>query len=235
MNHILLFSFISLSLQGIIVEHHCIRAIKSYIPATLNPKDVLIVLDLDDTVAMSILDPKITPWFNKVLWPKDIPDVPFKHRFNYIVQLKPMEQCTLPFLKELQKDGYPTIILTFRHASIAMRTHDQLTKLGIDFSNGLSLPNHTFMPPSMDPVPFHKGILLTSRQDKGLVLDHFIDQHKLAPKLVVFADDLIKNAQAVDSAMKAKKIDCVAIHHTKKRDHGISKKIGRSLAAIFGY
>lgn len=235
----LLFSLIfclATTSNGIIVEHDSIQAIENYIPHTIAKEDVLVVLDLDDTVGMSVLDPTFSPWFNKVLVPrKNQPRLSLKERINYILQLKPMESCTVTFLKGLQAQQIPVIILTARVANLHLRTHAQITRIGLDLSTSLKLENHTIEIPTMIPTPFHQGILLCSKQDKGIVLHHFMKKNNLAPKKIIFVDDTLENIQAVDAAMRTATIDCTAIHYTRKKEYGLMGKIKYSFKTLFGY
>lgn len=224
------------ALNGIIVHHDTIQVIKNYIPADMQKEDVLIVLDLDDTIAMSILDPVFKPWFNKVLVPhKDLPKLNFKHRFNYIAQLKPMESTTIELLKDLQKQGIPIIILTARMANLAQRTHEQVSRIGLDLSQSLSLANHTIPACPELPVPFHQGMLLCSEQNKGAVLSSFLKHNSLSPKKVIFVDDRTDHVASVNRAMQTMDIDCTTIHYTRKKEYGIMSKIKYSFKTLFGY
>jgi hypothetical protein len=221
--------------QSTIVKHSKISSIERYIPADIPKKDILVVLDLDDTVGMSVLDQNLAPLWDKVLAPrKQAPKLKFKERLNYILKLKPMEDETVNFLQKIQASGIPVIILTARTANLYKRTYDQLKKIGLDFSSSLSLGNHTLTSKTLKPVPFFNGILLCSKQNKGETLNLFITNNNLSPKKIIFVDDVSENIVAVDQATKELSIDCTSIMYTRKKKYGWTGRAKYSLKSLFG-
>lgn len=201
---------LSLALSGTIVEHKSIKAIKQYIPAHIPQKDILIVMDLDNTIGMSVPD-GITS-----------------------LKLKPLEPCTVDFIREIQHNGTPIIVLTARKTYKQALTHKQIAGIGLDFSKSFPLQAHTIQKSSTLPIPYQDGIILASNQNKGMVLKTFLTHNNIRPKKIIFVDDKLENVKAVDKAAKEMAINCTSIHFTLIKNNGIAQKIKNSLKSLFG-
>ena len=137
-----------------------------------------------------------------------------------------VETITAPIIKELQHRGIkvialtrgtnntiPTKYVTGTHGIIESAQDWRYTKLllvGINFSTSFPISEIVFnqlpiVRGSSHPM-FYKGILLTAGNDKGIVLDTFLNFIKWRPSKIVFFDDKKKHLDAVQREMKQRDI-----------------------------
>ncbi len=139
-------------------------------------------------------------------------------------------------LKELQgleKNGVQVMALTARSLLIANRTIQQLRHLHIDFSKGdhrikrIEKMNFGLAFPSK----YKGGIVFCSNNDKGKLLDHFLELVGYKPDIVIFSDDKEKNLTSVQKTVEARGIEFVGIRMSAL-DEEIKKYDPEKAAAI---
>ncbi len=110
-----------------------------------------------------------------------------------VVKVKPVEELTPLLLRAQQKRGLKILALTARGPEDAPATFAQLKAIGVDLA------------PS--------AVIFVGDGDKGEALLTFLDKIKLRPTRVVFVDDKLRHAKAVDAALTAAGIPCVAFRY----------------------
>jgi len=99
-----------------------------------------------------------------------------------------LEPCTKHVVEALQKKGIPVMVLTTREYDFANVSVQQLCSLELDFSK--TAPVKGFVKLHKIPiVQYEDGILFADNHHKGEALLHFLQQHSLQPKRVIFIDD----------------------------------------------
>jgi hypothetical protein len=126
---------------------------------------------------------------------------------------------TFNVIQQVQQEADKAIGLTARSFPIEDDTIRLLENTGLSFvkSGWFSVfgdHNEVFM---FDGVPggFKHGIFFAGKGDKGKSLMIFLERCKYKPDVVVFADDKLKNLQAVEKAVEAAGIEFVGILYTR--------------------
>jgi len=235
---------LTLSLQSDVIQSETIAIIKEHCfkhDATQNidaqkadNKNTFIVFDIDHTIGLWVMKKSLMPWFTHVFYPSwnSILD-----RLQHTVKLHPMEDCTVPLIQQLQQEGFTVLVLTARAPYVAPSTFDHLHGLTLDFSASLSpMEDHIIKGPELNKSAMYKnGVIFCHQQDKGVVLAQFLHQNNLNPECLIFADDLLENAKAVDNAMKKAKIKKrIAVHYTRKKTFNHYTHFRDSLKVLFG-
>lgn len=127
-----------------------------------------------------------------------------------VVKVKPVEELTPILLREQQKRGLKILALTARGPEDAPATFAQLKAIGVDLSSSAVSPgNYRFGRTGH----YSNGVYFVGDGDKGEALLSFLDMIKLRPTRVVFVDDKLRHAKAVDAVMTAAGIPCVAFRY----------------------
>ena len=209
---ILLFSMFSLSAYSSEqFDITLISEVEDFIEIN-KPKDVLVVLDIDNTVLAMDKSFGSDQWFN---WQrsllgsndKDLLASSFDQLLelqNVIFTLSHMhpveEKFTTHFIDKLQANNIPVIALTSRSPSMRNNTERELarekilfskTKIGSDFAVNFKRK-----------TSYQNGIYMTSGQHKGEMLKYLLSttQHKF--KTIIFVDDHKKHTDHVFDSFK---------------------------------
>lgn len=218
------------SLQAVIIESNSIEIMTDWHDQELG--STYIVLDIDHTIGKCVLKRTFKPWFSHVFNLNSSNS--FLDRIQHVLKLKPMEVCTVPLIQNFQKQNVPVLVLTARTKKVTLSTLQHLNELDLNFSTAFAdVPDQHIHVPSFKPAWFEQGIIYCARQDKGLVLTEFFKKNNLAPKRIIFADDLLKNVQSVHTAMNDAGIECIAIHYTRKKLYGRFDHVTDALKSLF--
>jgi hypothetical protein len=126
-------------------------------------------------------------------------------------EFKPVEQCTLQIIKDLQMRSIKFIALTFQRTGASGEIScmqewriKKLLNVGIDFGQNFKEQEIVFDALIINPhhLPmFYKGILMTAFNPKGPVLKAFLDHIKWLPSNVIFFDDNKGQIESVEQEM----------------------------------
>src|SRR3990167_753472 len=220
MKKIVLWLFlIVISVKAQIIESNTINIVDKYLDGS---KDVLVVFDIDNTLAAPKKELGSDEWFGYLIQKKMeegydafqalyliLPKY-FYAQFN--VPLIALESDSVDFLNSLKKRNIDFMSLTARSLYIADRTLDQLHNIGISFSMATKIPD--FALSLAHPAIFKEGILFSGSNDKGESLISFFDTNNYHPKKVIFLDDKNKNLLTVENALLKREIQFVGIRYS---------------------
>jgi FMN phosphatase YigB (HAD superfamily) len=124
-----------------------------------------------------------------------------------------VEEMTLDWVKQLQRQKIKVIALTARPPAWAKETLKQVASLGLDFQQTApSLPSQTREIGS--GAHYEKGVIfLPSGFEKGKALKEFLKRTHLKPVKIIFLDDKLYNVESVDSAMLANGVESQAFRY----------------------
>ncbi|MCQ0756252.1 DUF2608 domain-containing protein [Klebsiella pneumoniae] len=136
------------------------------------------------------------------------------------------------------QEKHSVFALTSRAPDTRYATERELKKNGINFSvSPLKLLNESDAPLYEGRLKrsyiYGNGIMLSSGQDKGVILDFLLDKTQRKFNSIVFVDDSIANINAMKNMLasdKYKNVDSVLVHYTKV-ESDLIKKQGAVLTA----
>jgi hypothetical protein len=170
-------------------------------------KQLLIVLDIDNTILTSASDLGSDIWYQ---WqhqdlaikprPEQVVNCLYEDSINLLYELAPMRltESGLPQLIESwQKQGITVFALTSRSPGSRFATERELKRAGIDMSI-------TALAPDNSPAPVYReklqremsymgGIMMTTGMNKGQMLRYILQKTNRQFTNVVFVDDSQKN------------------------------------------
>lgn len=223
----------SVELSACIINSNTIRMVLTELQKHSNKK-VLAAFDLDET----LIEPDNDNHYGGDMWLQACVDnavnkfgltvsqawdVSLIHYFQVQrfpeFRVRPVEgQETLNVVQAVQKCADRTIGLTARSFPIEDDTIRLLEQTGLSFVESgwfkvFGDHDEIFM---FDGVPggFKHGIFFCGKGDKGASLMAFLNRAQYKPEVVIFADDKLKNLQAVEKAVEAAGIEFVGILYT---------------------
>jgi len=205
-----------------IIEHDCIAEVAKHLEPN---KKMLILFDIDNTLAAPSGDLGSDQWFNHIVTvyqqqgfaTKDAfkTAVDLYHHIHAHLDLKPAEAETPAFVASLQKKNIPVLALTAR--SFIERTFEQLETIAIDFTPN-AVTNNTFDLSQQHPAFYQQGIIFSGNNNKGLVLCAFFDRIGYQPDKIIYVDDKEGNIKAVEEAVEKRGIEFVGIRYSRLDD-----------------
>lgn len=211
------------------------------------PENVLLVFDIDNTVLTGQLEVGSDIWYqwqtNKLpLKPSPEQKVSCLYE-DSIALLYNIGTMTLtePGLAEQIKswqEKHSVFALTSRAPDTRYATERELKKNGVNFSVSPLKPLNESDAPLYEgrlkrSYIYGNGIMLSSGQDKGVILDFLLDKTQRKFNSIVFVDDGIANINAMKNMLasdKYKNVDSVLVHYTKV-ESDLIKKQGTVLTA----
>lgn len=176
----------------------------------LNPADVLIIFDIDNTLVRPRGPVGSDEWVEHLLRKKmnegfalqEALDVilPLYCHVQYHIKMQSVEAETAALIRALQQKGFFTLCLTARSHFIAEQTLKQLVE------NGFSFQRRSIAPFSFNvssPVIYKDGVIFVSSQCKGAMAVKFIEKFEYKPKMVIFIDDKLRHVEKMACAMEA--------------------------------
>lgn len=173
----------------------------------------LVLLDIDDTLITNPTSLGCPAWRNWVQ--SKIP----AYNSDYVIYdalalfiaknipYKPVEPSTAQLVSDLQMSDIPVFALTARGrtqwhstdiAGVDQFTHEQLNRVGIDFSR-------TVIPAGLERLEaayFYNGILFAQHIKKGDLLKHLLKDLDYRPASIIFVDDNPGQLVSVEAAVK---------------------------------
>jgi len=205
-----------------IIESNQIADVINYLDPSIAPKDVVIVFDIDNTIAEPTNQMSSPQWFSAMIRKKmkiagitktEAVDalLPLYSAVMEYTQMQPVENITVNFIRLLQNAGYKVMSLTARSPqTLAKRTLTQLRDLNIDFTKSkLYRKNIKFS----DGVQYIDNIIFADGGNKGELLFEFFEKIKYQPKLVVFVDDKDYNCYNIEGTLQQHGINHVCLRY----------------------
>ncbi len=207
-----------------IVESVSITDIYKYIQPDEYNKDLLVIFDIDNTVAKTPTELGSDQWFTakveqfqtqgkSLLQAIDL-TLPELFHIQFHSWLIPVEKQTISVINDLQSKGVSVIALTARSLELTQRTIEQLSRLGIHF---------TKTDPYECPLThghghgkaglYIDGIIFSGNHNKGEMLTSWLNKISYHPKKIIFIDDKLKNLQAVETAVHKRDYPFIGIRY----------------------
>ncbi len=212
--------------NDVIIESNSITDITKYLDPSDYSSNTLVVFDIDNTLGRPPTDLGSDQWFYANIERLKKEGKNFQEAVKHLVpiylqihqhtQMVPVENETVPLVRELQKKGITVIALTARSISLTNRTAAQLQQMGIDFS--LNLPYKfpiVYEPENGQPAIYLGGIIFVGNHDKGEVLVHWLEQTGISPHKVIFVDDKMKNIRSVEKALCKQHYPFIGIRYSR--------------------
>lgn len=207
------------------------------------PENVLIVLDIDNTILTSSVDLGGDIWYQ---WQREKlaikPDQSqkvfclFEDSIGLLYELGPMilTEETVPYIiSAWQASGNVVMALTSRAPKYRAATERELENKGINFELS-ALAEHGQKAPTYREfknreLSYMKGIMMTSGMNKGEMLDYILKKTNRTFKAIVFVDDSQKNIDAVYKKFKEKLSANMIIFHYIKIEEDRKRQYGAIL------
>lgn len=204
--------------------------------AQYGSKNVLIVLDIDDTLLTTTSDLGGNMWYE---WqtgklsvkPTEAQKVTclFEDTISLLYELNPMKlmEPGIPArIAGWQDEGITTFALTSRGPNVRWPTERELKNQGIDFTKTALAPSGSAAAPLYREtlkreISYIKGIMMTSGLHKGEMISYILKKTGRNFSAIIFVDDSEKNIKSVldEFAKDANtSVDLTAVFYTRFRD-----------------
>lgn len=198
--------------------------------STYSSQNVLIVVDIDNTLLTSTSDLGGDIWYQ---WQREQLSVKptveqkvkclFEDSIALLYELAPMQltEDDLPAqIQQWQKQGITLFALTSRSPTSRSATMRELTRAGMDMSQTAlrakgqeALMLQEKLPRNMTYI---QGVMMTSGMDKGKMLSYILDKTQRHFDAILFVDDSQKNVDNLYAEFSTKtNIDMTIFHYTK--------------------
>lgn len=180
--------------------------------------EVLIVTDIDNTLLTSTSDLGSDIWYQWQAGKLPIkPDASqqvnclYADAIGLLYELAPqqlIEPQTPALVARWQQQGNPVIALTARAPTARAATERELARAGFDFTQNPLTAAHSKQlmvnATAARPYTYLNGIMMTSGQNKGQMLQGLLDKAEKSYQAIVFIDDSEKNVKDVSEAYEGK-------------------------------
>ncbi|MGV6853123.1 MAG: DUF2608 domain-containing protein [bacterium] len=191
------------------------------------PDDVLIVLDIDNTLLTSATDLGGDVWYQWQRGKLDIKptstqkvDCLFEDSIGLLYELGPMkltDQKLPEMIKSWQGSGHPVIALTSRAPKYRAATERELNRNGINFETSAVAAKGKRAPVFREnlkrEMSYMKGIMMTTGMNKGKMLSYLLNKTDRHYKWIIFVDDSNKNIKAMSEQFTQLANQNVSIFH----------------------
>jgi len=220
--------------QNVVIESDDIKTVLHHVYDTHHHKEILVVLDIDNTIGYVKDGFGGDEWFRAMLI-KSMEQgnplhvalyelLPIAFAIQETIWLDLVQPETARMIRFLQDVGIAVVALTSRSLPIKKRTLEQLAHMNVDFS---------LSPPSQPVIDFalhdslHRrghyehGIIFSGENDKGELLLEFFSRVDYHPKKVIFIDDKLKYVEQIEKAMEKEGIPYIGIRYSRL-DHRVA-------------
>lgn len=191
--------------------------------------DILIVLDIDNTILTSSIDLGGDIWYEwqrgklKIKPTKDqIVDCLFEDAIGLLFELGTMDltDSIIPgIINQWQEKGVSVFALTSRSPKYRTATERELNRKEIDFSKTAIRPEGEELPVYRcqleREMSYMQGIMMTTGMNKGEMLDYILHKTGCEFKHIVFVDDSQKNVFNMEQHFKNTSTDMTIFHYNK--------------------
>lgn len=200
--------FLALSLSAEIVELQSLETALVEID-----QDTLVVLDIDNTVLMPTGILGSDQWYEYLVRKfeanKKLSSVEAQQKAEAVwnlvqpaIKMKTVEENTAQIIGLMQQKGAHVVALTTRSTEILEVTREQLVEQEIDFSKSAPQADSSFLVDGK-AVLYKDGVLYQDRfTDRGNVVIEFMNNATIAPKKIIYIDDLFSGVIQVNDAFK---------------------------------
>ncbi len=218
------------TIEDHIVSFDRIDAAVTAINEKYGARDVLVVLDIDNTILTSTVDLGGDIWYQ---WqrgglsvkpgPDQKVDCLFEDAIGLLYELGPMRltEETLPDRIRSWQDGGNTVFaLTSRSPKYRAATERELTRKGIDFARAPLAPEGTSTPVYREVAErewsYMQGVMMTTGMNKGTMLETLLARTGRTFSAVVFVDDTRRHIDDVFAAFRAsERTEAMIFHYTR--------------------
>lgn len=229
MKKLILCASLSMTLFAPIYEIKNIAEITRYIAQKINldnNEHPIVIFDIDDTLIKQYMPHVTTQSFHARVEELENMGLSKNEALNQtenehieiqkITPLFPVETTTITLFNELQKHGISPLGLTARSPKLIDYTHSKLLPLGIDFTNQTLWPEESYIFENFERPPHYvPGIIFTHNNNKGIVLQLFLEKMNFIPHVIIFIDDVLRNLKAVEDMANRLNIDYIGLHYKR--------------------
>lgn len=193
-------------------------------------REVLVVLDIDNTILTSTVDLGGDVWYQ---WqrgglsvqprPDQKVDCLFEDAIGLLYELGPMRltEETLPDrIRSWQDSGNTVFALTSRSPKYRAATERELTRKGIDFTRAPLAPEGVTSPVYREMAErewsYMQGVMMTTGMNKGTMLKTLLVRTGRTFSAIVFVDDTRRHIDDVPAAFaRSDRMEILVFHFTK--------------------
>ncbi|WP_299073150.1 DUF2608 domain-containing protein [uncultured Paraglaciecola sp.] len=201
--------------------------------AQYGAENVLVVLDIDNTILTSTTDLGSDVWYQwqrgkLAVKPTAAQQVAclFEDSIGLLYELAPMkltEQNVDHNITNWQKAGHTVIALTSRAPKYRAATERELARNQVNLAASALVPkgqdSMTFREIKGREISYMQGVMMTSGLNKGEMLQHLLDKTQREFSAIVFVDDSQKNIDNIYKAYQdVKNLDMRIYHYTHIED-----------------
>jgi hypothetical protein len=206
----------------------------SRVNAKYQAENVLIVLDIDNTLLTSTTDLGGDIWYQWQAGRLPLKPTPaqqvhclYEDAIGLLYELNPMQltEKNLPqTIADWQASGNTVLAITARAPKYRAATERELARKNIHFSDQQGLLWHAQF--QARPLSYQQGIFMISGLNKGVMLEYLLNKIRRNFAAIIFVDDTYKNIQAVEKRFALKQnVETICFHYTKvaedrKQRHG---------------
>lgn len=211
--------------------------------ATYGASNVLIVLDIDNTILTSSVDLGGDIWYQ---WQRGKLDIKpeenqkvqclFEDSIGLLYELLPMdltEENVPQIISQWQTSGNTLFALTSRAPKYRPATERELYNKGIDLELAALAPEGQPAPVYREmaerELSYMKGVMMTSGMNKGEMLDYILDKTDRSFDAIVFVDDSHHNIVNVYEKYKTRNHIDRNIYHYVHVEHQREQEFGTLL------
>ncbi len=202
-------------------------------------KNVLIVLDIDNTLLTSTTDIGGDIWYQ---WQRGKLDLKpteeqkvaclFEDSIGLLYELGPMTltESSLPdIITNWQKNGNTLMALTSRAPKHRSATERELASNNINMALSALAPIGQQAPVYRETttreLSYMKGVMMTSGMNKGEMLKYILEKTKRSFDAIIFVDDSQANIDAIYAEYKTEnKVEMTIFHYTKVEEDRIHQQ-----------
>ncbi|WJG08873.1 DUF2608 domain-containing protein [Aliiglaciecola sp. LCG003] len=196
-------------------------------------KNVLIVMDIDNTILTSSTDLGSDVWYQWQTGKLDVKPSPaqkvsclFEDSIGLLYELSPMrltEDRLNSTIVNWQNTGHTLVALTSRAPQYRAATERELIRNQVNLSASALVPlgqdTLIFREMKGRELSYMQGVMMTSGMNKGEMLQYLLDKADREFAAIVFVDDSKKNIDDVYRAYKdAMDLDMRIFHYTRIED-----------------
>lgn len=205
--------------------------------------NVLIVLDIDNTILTSTTDLGSDVWYQWQTGKLEIKPTPsqkvtclFEDSIGLLYELSPMtlaENNLDQTISTWQISGHPVVALTSRAPQYRAATERELIRNQVNLASSALVPTGQdtmiFREKKGREISYMQGVMMTSGMNKGEMLQYLLNKADREFSAIVFVDDSKKNIDNIYAAYQnVKNIDMRIFHYTRIEDER-EKQFGKVL------
>lgn len=189
-------------------------------------EDVLLLLDIDDTLLIPVQMLGCDEWFQlryRAHQERGMDDRQALEKslaeweaVRHLTQMEIVEPDTERKVRELQSRGASVSVmgLTTQGLALATRTSLQLRELGIDLRTAAPRSGDVYFENGHHGVLYRNGILFTSGTHKGEALFKLLDQIEYKPKKIVFLNDKASHLAEIEESAGRREIPFIGLRYS---------------------